>query len=258
MINRTFENIKTNKLTGFVPYIVAHYPNRDIFKEALTLLADLNADVIEIGIPFTDPIAEGKIIENAHHKVLEDNFNISDLLDDVKDFKTKYNIPLIAMGYTNSFINPDQESFCQNAKNSGFDGFLIVDMPYVEHEMIDIIKKNNLEFVQLLAPTSTDQTIINCLANELAMVYYITQRGVTGSGNLDYAEITENLKAIRNLINVPLVTGFGIRTTEHVKQFKSFTDGIVIGSSIVDILSNSNPITRLENYISPIIKEIKA
>ena len=258
MINRTFENIKTNKLTGFVPYIVAHYPNRDIFKEALTLLADLNADVIEIGIPFTDPIAEGKIIENAHHKVLEDNFNISNLLDDVKDFKTKYDIPLIAMGYTNSFINPDQESFCQNAKNSGFDGFLIVDMPYVEHEMIDIIKKNNLEFVQLLAPTSTDQTIINCLANEPAMVYYITQRGVTGSGNLDYAEITENLKVIRNQINVPLVTGFGIRTTEHVKQFKSFTDGIVIGSSIVDILSNSNPITRLENYISPIIKEIKA
>jgi len=258
MINRTFENIKTNKLTGFVPYIVAHYPNRDIFKEALTLLADLNADVIEIGIPFTDPIAEGKIIENAHHKVLQDNFNISDLLDDVKDFKTKYNIPLIAMGYTNSFINPDQESFCQNAKISGFDGFLIVDMPYVEHEMIDIIKKNNLEFVQLLAPTSTDQTIINCLANEPAMVYYITQRGVTGSGNLDYAEITENLKAIRNQINVPLVTGFGIKTTEHVKQFKSFTDGIVIGSSIVDILSNSNPITRLENYISPIIKEIKA
>ncbi len=258
MINRTFENIKTNKLTGFVPYIVAHYPNRKIFTEALTLLAELNADVIEIGIPFTDPIAEGKIIENAHHKVLEDNFNISNLLDDVKDFKTKYDIPLIAMGYTNSFINPDQESFCQNAKNSGFDGFLIVDMPYVEHEMIDIIKKNNLEFVQLLAPTSTDQTIINCLANEPAMVYYITQRGVTGSGNLDYAEITENLKAIRNQINVPLVTGFGIRTTEHVKQFKSFTDGIVIGSSIVDILSNSNPITRLENYISPIIKEIKA
>ena len=83
-------------------------------------------------------------------------------------------------------------------------------------------------------------------------------QGVTGSGNLDYAEITENLKVIRNQINVPLVTGFGIKTTEHVKQFKSFTDGIVIGSSIVDILSKSNPITRLENYISPIIKEIKA
>ena len=182
MINRTFENIKTNKATGFVPYIVAHYPNRDTFKEALTLLAVLNSDVIEIGIPFTDPIAEGKIIENAHHKVLEDNFNISDLLDDVKEFKSKFNIPLIAMGYTNSFINPDQESFCQNAKNAGFDGLLIVDMPYVEHEMIEIIKNNNLEFVQLLAPTSTDQTITNCLANEPAMVYYITQRGVTGSG----------------------------------------------------------------------------
>jgi tryptophan synthase alpha chain len=131
-------------------------------------------------------------------------------------------------------------------------------MPYVEHEMIEIIKNNNLEFVQLLAPTSTDQTITNCLANEPAMVYYITQRGVTGSGNLNYAEITENLKAIRNQINVPLVTGFGIKTTEHVKQFKNFTDGIVIGSSIVDILSKSNPITTLENYISPIIKEIKA
>ena len=81
--------------------------------------------------------------------------------------------------------------------------------------------------------------------------------GVTGSGNLDYAEITENLKTIRNKINVPLVTGFGIKTTEHVKQFKNFTDGIVIGSSIVDILSKPNPITTLENYISPIIKEIK-
>ena len=81
MINKTFENIKTNKATGFVPYIVAHYPNRNTFKEALTLLAELNADVIEIGI-FTDPIAEGKVIEKAHHKVLEDNFNISDLLDD--------------------------------------------------------------------------------------------------------------------------------------------------------------------------------
>ena len=129
MINKTFKNIKTNKATGFVPYIVAHYPNRDTFKEALTLLAELNADVIEIGIPFTDPIAEGKVIEKAHHKVLEDNFNISDLLDDVKDFKSKFDTPLIAMGYTNSFINPDQESFCQNAKNAGFDGFLIVDMP---------------------------------------------------------------------------------------------------------------------------------
>jgi tryptophan synthase alpha chain len=249
MINKTFENIKTNKATGFVPYIVAHYPNRDTFKEALTLLAELNADVIEIGIPFTDPIAEGKVI---------DNFNISDLLDDVKDFKSKFDTPLIAMGYTNSFINPDQESFCLKAKNAGFDGFLIVDMPYVEHEMIEIIKNNDLEFVQLLAPTSTDKTIINCLANEPAMVYYITQRGVTGSGNLDYAEITENLKALRDKINVPLVTGFGIKTTEHAKQFKNFTDGIVIGSSIVDILSKPNPITTLENYISPIIKEIKA
>ena len=216
MINKTFKNIKTNKATGFVPYIVAHYPKRDTFKEALTLLAKLNADVIEIGIPFTDPIAEGKVIEKAHHKVLEDNFNISDLLHDVKDFKSKFDTPLIAMGYTNSFINPDQESFCQNAKNAGFDGFLIVDMPYVEHEMIEIIKNNDLEFVQLLAPTSTDKTITNCLANEPAMVYYITQRGVTGSGNLDYAEITENLKAIRSKINVPLVTGFGIKTTEHV------------------------------------------
>ena len=144
------------------------------------------------------------------------------------------------------------------------------DQTLLENVMIGAFSKENnqkvardkaleiIEFVQLLAPTSTDQTITNCLANKPAMVYYITQRGVTGSGNLDYVEITENLIAIRNKINVPLVTGFGIKTTEHVKQFKNFTDGIVIGSSIVDILSKPNPITTLENYISPIIKEIKA
>ena len=145
MIVDVFKNFQKNNKTGFIPYLVAGYPNNKVFEEALYLLDDLGSDMIEIGIPFSDPIAEGKTIEYAHHKSLENGFNYDDLFKITRKFKDKSNTPIIAMGYTNSFINPSPEDFSKNLELANFDGILVVDLPYQEKENLECNKKNAKE-----------------------------------------------------------------------------------------------------------------
>ena len=199
MIVDVFKNFQKNNKTGFIPYLVAGYPNNKVFEEALYLLDDLGSDMIEIGIPFSDPIAEGKTIEYAHHKSLENGFNYDDLFKITRKFKNKSNTPIIAMGYTNSFINPSPEEFSKNLELANFDGILVVDLPYQEKEILECYKKNNLEFIQLIAPTSKNKTISESIKNDPSLIYYITQRGVTGLNNIDFSEVILKLKNIRTI-----------------------------------------------------------
>ena len=249
--------IKDNQ-TAFIPYLVAGHTSNEVFSAALRLLRDVGADLIEIGIPFTDPIAEGKIIESAHHHALKNNFVLDDICQIVKDFKTYSDTPVIAMGYTNSFINPSSEHIASKLFECGFNGVLIVDLPASEKSIINAFKDKQLNFVQLIAPTTELSLIEDYLENDPALIYYITQRGITGSNNLNLVEITEKLREIKKLSNKPVVTGFGIKTVEDVENLKTLTDGIVIGSPIVEKISLDPSLTELKKYIEPIVEAIKA
>jgi len=249
--------IKDNQ-TAFIPYLVAGHTSNEVFSAALRLLSDVGADLIEIGIPFTDPIAEGKIIESAHHHALKNNFFLDDVCQIVKEFKTYSDTPVIAMGYTNSFINPSCEHIASKLSDSGFNGVLIVDLPASEKSIINSFKDKQLNFVQLIAPTTELSLIEDYLENDPALIYYITQRGITGSNNLNLVEITKKLGEIKKLSNKQVVTGFGIKTVQDVENLKTLTDGIVIGSPIVEKISLDPSLTELKKYIEPIVEAIKA
>ena len=249
--------IKDNQ-TAFIPYLVAGHTSNEVFSAALRLLSDVGADLIEIGIPFTDPIAEGKIIESAHHHALKHNFVLDDICQIVKEFKTYSDTPLIAMGYTNSFINPSSEHIASKLSECGFNGVLIVDLPASEKSIINAFKDKQLNFVQLIAPTTELSLIEDYLENDPALIYYITQRGITGSNNLNLVEISEKLGEIKKLSDKPVVTGFGIKTVEDVKNLKTLTNGIVIGSPIVEKISLDPSLAELKKYVEPIVEAIKA
>ena len=249
--------IKDNQ-TAFIPYLVAGHTSNEVFSAALRFLSDVGADLIEIGIPFTDPIAEGKIIESAHHHALKHKFVLDDICQIVKDFKTYSDTPVIAMGYTNSFINPSSEHIATKLSECGFNGVLIVDLPASEKSIINSFKDKQLNFVQLVAPTTELSHIEDYLENDPALIYYITQRGITGSNNLNLVEISEKLGEIKKLSNKPVVTGFGIKTVEDVENLKTLTDGIVIGSPIVEKISLDPSLTELKKYVEPIVEAIKA
>ena len=256
MQNTSLITIKDNQ-TAFIPYLVAGHTSNEVFSSALRLLNDVGADLIEIGIPFTDPIAEGKIIESAHHHALKNDFVLDDVCQIVKEFRTYSDTPVIAMGYTNSFINPSSELIATKLSECGFNGILIVDLPASEKSIINSFKNNQLNLVQLIAPTTQLNLIEEFLENDPALIYYITQRGITGSNNLNLEEISEKLSALKKLSNKPVVTGFGIKTVEDVKNLKTLTDGIVIGSPIVEKISLDPSLTELKKYIEPIVEAIK-
>ena len=214
--------------------------------------------MIEIGIPFTDPIAEGKIIESAHHHALKHNFVLDDICQIVKEFKTYSDTPVIAMGYTNSFINPSSEHIASKLSEYGFNGVLIVDLPASEKSIINSFKDKQLNFVQLIAPTTELRFIEDYIENDPALIYYITQRGITGSNNLNLVEISKKLGEIKKLSDKPVVTGFGIKTVEDVENLKTLTNGIVIGSPIVEKISLDPSLTELKKYVEPIVEAIKA
>jgi len=257
MIKNKFLKFATKQKNAFIPYVVANYPNQAVFTETLYTLKDLGADLIEVGIPFSDPIAEGKIIESAHHKVLSNNFNLVTALDVIKNFKSNSDIPIVLMGYTNSFISPSLELFIERAKDALVDGFLIVDLPYVETDIYKTFHDNDIEFIQLIAPTTPLNEIESCISNNPAFIYFISQRGVTGSSNINKKEVLDNIQAIRNKTNLPIVLGFGLKDPSQINEFKSHADGFVIGSAIVELLSQDNAQAKLRKFLTPILTAIK-
>ena len=143
----------------------------------------------------------------------------------------------------------DSENFTQ--------GILVVDLPYQEKEILECYKKNNLEFIQLIAPTSKNKTISECIKNDPSLIYYITQRGVTGLNNIDFGEVILKLKNIRTITDTPMITGFGIRKPDQVRRFKEYTDGIVVGSFLIEKFLSSDPLREISNSIKPLIDELK-
>ena len=254
--NNLLPLINGNK-TAFIPYLVAGHTNNEVFTAALQLLDDLGADLIEIGIPFTDPIAEGKIIESAHHHALKNNFKLDDLCKIVNKFRSNSDTPVIAMGYTNSFINPSSNQVAKKLSENGFNGVLIVDLPASETSIIHSFKDEGLEIIQLIAPTTQLNLIESFLDNDPALIYYITQRGITGSNNLNLTEISQKLNSLKNLTNKPVVTGFGIKTEKDINDLKGLSDGIVIGSPIVEKINADPSLIELKKYVEPIVKAIK-
>ena len=254
-LTNTLEKLKNENKKALVAYLVAGDPSIEITLDLMKMLINAGVDVIEIGVPFTDPIAEGPIIQKAHDRALKNNVSLESIFEMVKDFRVKDdNTPLVLMGYLNTFIF--NKKLIEENENNVIDSILVVDIPG-ELKLKDYgVYNENINTISLISPTTKKHRIESIAKNSSGFVYYVTLRGVTGASNLDIKEITNNVKEIKKYATVPTLAGFGIKSPEDAKLLSKYSDGVIIGSSIVQMIEEGSDLKEFDR-ITEYIKEIK-
>ncbi|AWD32565.1 Tryptophan synthase alpha chain [Candidatus Kinetoplastibacterium sorsogonicusi] len=239
-IKSTFSKIH-NKSAALIPYIVAGDPTSSITVDLMHAMVSSGADIIELGIPFSDPMADGKTIQHAMERAIHNNVHLPQVLEYVRLFREKdYNTPIVLMGYANSIERLGQIEFINQASYVGVDGVLIVDYSLEEIKpFASALKEKNIDPIFLLSPTSDEKRIK--LISDIAKgyVYYVSLKGVTGAGNININEIYNKLNLIRKYVNIPVGVGFGIKDIETACNISKIADAIVIGSKIIEEMQNS-------------------
>ena len=255
-LTSTLSNLKKNNQKALVAYLVAGDPEIEVTLDLMHLFVDSGVDVIEIGVPFTDPIAEGPTIQRAHDRALKNDISLKMILNLVSDFRKKdTDTPIVLMGYLNTFIS--HIDLVQSSDGGSIDSILVVDIPGELNLKNYGIDNPNINTISLISPTTKENRAEMIAKNSSGFIYYVNLRGVTGSSNLDLDEIKGNINKIKNYSDLPVMAGFGIKSTDDARTLAECSDGIVIGSSIVQMIdeeSKSKEFGRISNYL----KEMKA
>jgi tryptophan synthase alpha chain len=241
-IAATFDALKKQGRTALIPYVTAGDPYADASVDILLALAEAGADVIELGIPFSDPMADGPVIQKASERALAKGIGMTQVLDIVRGFRARNaTTPIVLMGYANPIERYDQahgkDRFAIDAQAAGVDGVLVVDYPPEECEgFAATLGRVGLDPIFLLAPTSTERRMQHVGRIARGYVYYVSLKGVTGAGHLDTAAVAAMLPRIREHVKLPVGVGFGIRDAESARAVAAHADAVVIGSALVEIL----------------------
>jgi tryptophan synthase alpha chain len=230
-----FEELRGRGRTALIPFVTAGDPDPEATVPLMHAMVAAGADLIELGVPFSDPIADGPVIQRATERALARGVCLGDVLAMVRGFRAQDpDTPVVLMGYLNPIEVMGYEAFASAARESGVDGALVVDVPPEEgHALVGALREQGLDLVYLLAPTSTEQRI--GLIGEVAsgFVYYVSVKGVTGAGHLDLDSVAEKVAAIRARIPLPVGVGFGIKDAETAAQIARLADAVIVGSAIV-------------------------
>ncbi len=237
-IAATFDALKRDKRTALIPYICAADPFPEATADVMLALAKAGADVIELGVPFSDPMADGPVIQKASERALAKGIGMPHVLSYVQAFRAKNNAtPVVLMGYANPIERYGIERFIADAKSAGVDGVLVVDYPPEEAASFAAqLKAASLDPIFLLAPTSTDARMAEVGRIASGYVYYVSLKGVTGAGHLDTDAVAQVLPRIRRHVSVPVGVGFGIRDATTAQAIGRVADAVVIGSRLVQIM----------------------
>jgi tryptophan synthase alpha chain len=235
-----FTNLKAQKRQALIPYIMAGDPSLDVTAALLHAFVDAGVDVIELGIPFSDPMADGPVVQLAAERALVNGVSLGDVLDMVATFrKTNNTTPIVLMGYANPIERMGIQTFAERASAAGVDGVLIVDYPPEESVTLHpIFTGAGLDMIFLLSPTSSDTRVKLVCAIASGYIYYVSLKGVTGAGNLDTAAVEIKVGNIKAHTSLPVGVGFGIRDGATAKQIAGFADAVVIGSRIIQELES--------------------
>ncbi len=237
-IKKKFDKLALTDSKALITYIVAGDPDLDSTLSIMNCMVSEGADIIEIGIPFSDPMAEGISIQRGHERALLNKTSIKDTLDLVSKFrKSNKTTPIVFMGYMNPFESMGVQEFCKEASNKGVDGILIVDMPPEESTEFSKEAKNyGIDVIRLIAPT-TDLSRAKEICNlSSGYIYYISVKGITGSKDLDSEDVQQKVELLSTETNLPIAIGFGIKDSKSALSVKDFADGIVVGSVFVDLV----------------------
>ena len=234
-ISVTFAALQAQGRKALIPYIVSGDPYADATVDIMLAMAEAGADVIELGVPFSDPMADGPVIQNAGERALARGIGMTQVLGFVKDFRARNDTtPVVLMGYANPVERYGADRFVVDAKAAGVDGVLVVDYPPEECEgFASTLKASGLDPIFLLAPTSTEARMQHVGRIASGYVYYVSLKGVTGAGHLDVDAVAAMVPRIKAFVNLPVGVGFGIRDARTAQAVASVADAVVIGTALV-------------------------
>ena len=249
-ISKAFENGK-----AFIPFITCGDPDLETTKKAVIEMVNAGADLIELGIPFSDPTAEGPVIQNANIRALKNHITTDDVFEFVRDLRKEVSIPMVFMTYANVIFSYGAEKFIGTCDEIGIDGIILPDLPFEEKdEFEDICIKYNVDLISLIAPTSEDR--IGMIAGAAkGFVYLVSSLGVTGTRTEITTDLDSIVKIIRANTDIPCAIGFGISTPEQAKKMAGISDGAIVGSAIIKLLEKYGK--EAPKYIGEYVKSMK-
>ncbi len=242
-IANTFKNLKAQNRKALIPFITAGDPTPAMTVPIMNALVSAGADILELGVPFSDPMADGPTIQRSSERALKHGVSLKDVLSFVSDFRRSNSAtPVVLMGYANPIEAMGYEAFAATAHQAGLDGVLVVDYPPEESEpLVELLKQRGIDSIFLLSPTSEDRRIAQVGKTASGYIYYVSLKGVTGAANIDLQEVGAKLPQIRAHIKLPIGVGFGIRDAQTAKAVASISDAVVIGSRLVQEIESSCP-----------------
>lgn len=235
-IDRRFAKLAAEGRAAFVPYVMAGDPDRETSLEIIRGLPAAGADLIEFGLPFTDPMADGPAVQLAGQRALEAGMTLQGTLDLVRALReTDDETPVVIMGYYNPIYSMGVETFLAEAKSAGVDGLIVVDLPPEEDDELCLpAKAAGLNFIRLATPTTDDRRLPKVLSNTSGFVYYVSITGITGAAEATAAAVAPEVARIKTQGGLPVCVGFGIKTPERASEIAKVADGVVVGSAIVE------------------------
>lgn len=257
-IKPVFDSLDKKQSKALIPFITAGDPDPEMTIEILHTLVDAGADMIELGIPFTDPMADGPVIQRASERAIANNVGIKKTIEIVKEFRQKNkHTPIILMGYANPMEAIGIDLFIQLIHEAHVDGVITVDYPPEEAKsFVEKLKAKNIDTIFLLSPTTEDKRIKLIIEQATGFIYYVSLKGVTGSANIDIDQVTERVRNIKRYTKLPIGVGFGVRDAKTAKEVALISDAVVIGSRIVQEIENSSRADLISN-IKKLMTEMK-
>lgn len=258
-IDQRFSELRARGRAAFVPYITAGDPTLARTRQLVLALERAGADVIELGIPFSDPLADGKINQEAAERALRNNVSLGDVIALVRDLRRETQVPLIFFTYLNPVFQYGYERFAAHAAEAGVDGVLALDVPPEEAAPLkQALDARDMRMIFLVAPTSTDERIARIAAMASGFIYHVSLTGVTGERATIAADLGENIARIRAATALPIAVGFGVSKPEHVAAIAKLADGVVVGSAIVKRVGAGGDSNAMVSGVEQFARELAA
>ncbi len=255
-LESAFQRRKRDGGKALVTYIMAGDPDLGTTEKIVQAFSGIDVDVIELGVPFSDPIADGPVIEAAGQRALRQHVSLEKTLKLVEEMRLHIDTPIVIMTYFNLFYQFGLEEFAERAAKAGVDGVIVPDLPLEEsQELNEVLEKKGLAYIYLIAPTSTNERIKKISGAARGFIYYVSRTGVTGEQKSIANDLAANVKRIQGLTSLPVAVGFGISSPEQAVEIASYADGVVIGSAIVRLIADSSALHEREaaKFIKPYI-----
>lgn len=258
-IDTCFAQLKANNKKALIPYIMAGDPKPEVTVSLMHTLVEKGADVIELGLPFSDPMADGPTVSLAGERALAGGTRTSNVLEMVAEFrKTNSTTPIVLMGYLNPIEFMGYDVFAKRAQQAGVDGVLMVDLPPEEAEDFSkLLQSHDMNAIFLISPTTTNDRIDSVITSGSGYLYYVSLKGVTGSGALDTDEVNRRIQTIKAKTDIPVCVGFGIKDGVSAKACAEVSDGVVVGSVLVQNFADGNDVDKAVTAVSDKMRELR-